>query len=51
VVGIKEGYVDYLTGADAYKKAVSESVRTKFEAVLADFKSGKIHLEMPLPQN
>jgi len=36
---------------EAYKKAVSEAVRTKFEAVLADFKSGKTHLEMPVPQN
>ena len=51
VVGIKEGYIDYLTDADAYKKAVPEAVRTKFEAVLADFKSGKTHLEMPVPQN
>ena len=51
VVGIKDGYIDYLTGAEAYKKAVSEAVRTKFEAVLADFKSGKTHLEMPVPQN
>lgn len=51
VVGIKEGYIDYLTDSDAFKKAVPEAVRTKFEAILADFKSGKAHLEMPVPQN
>jgi len=51
VVGVKEGYVDYLTQANAFKKAVPEVVRTKFEAVLADFKSGKTHLEMPVPKD
>lgn len=51
VVGIKEGYVDYLTEAEAFQKAVPEAVRTRFATVLADFKSGAQHLEMPLPQN
>lgn len=51
VMGIKEGYVDYLTEAEAFQKAVPEAVRTKFSAVVAEFKSGGLHLEMPLPQN
>jgi len=51
VVGVKEGYIDYLTGSDAFVKAVPEAVRTKFAAILADFKSGKLHLDMPVPQN
>jgi len=51
VVGVKEGYVDYLTEAEAFQKAVPEAVRTKFAAVLADLKAGTLHLEMPLPQN
>jgi simple sugar transport system substrate-binding protein len=51
VVGIKEGYIDYLTGSEVYKKAVSAESRARFEAVIADFKSGKTHLEMPVPQN
>ena len=50
VVGVKEGYIDYLTESDAYKKAVPEAVQTKFAAILADFKSGKAHLEMPVPK-
>ena len=50
VVGVKEGYLDYLSGTEAFQKLVSPALREKFEAVLADFKSGKTHLEMPLPQ-
>ena len=51
VVGVREGYIDYLTDSDSYRKLVPEAVRTKFEAVLADVKSGKLHLPMPLPKN
>jgi len=51
VVGIKEGYVDYFTASPEFTKAVPETVRKKFEAVLADFKSGKTHLDMPVPQD
>ena len=51
VVGVKEGYIDYLTDVEAFQKAVPEAVRTKFAAVVADLKSGTLHLEMPLPQN
>ena len=51
VVGVKDGYLDYLTASDAYQKAVPAAVRKKFEAVVADFKSGKTHLDMPLPKN
>ncbi len=51
VVGVKEGYVDYGVDAAAYKSLVSDAVRQKFEAVLADFRSGKTHLEMPLPKD
>ena len=51
VVGIKEGYIDYLTGSEAFQKAVPGAVRAKFEAILADFKSGKTHLEMPVPKD
>jgi len=51
VMGVKEGYIDYLTEAEAFQKAVPEAVRTPFAAVLAEFKAGTKHLEMPLPQN
>ena len=51
VVGVKEGYVDYGVDSAAYKSLVPEAVRQKFEAVLADFRSGKTHLDMPLPKN
>jgi simple sugar transport system substrate-binding protein len=51
VVGVNDGYLDYLTGSEAYQKAVSPAVRKKFEAVVAEFKAGKLHLDMPLPTN
>jgi simple sugar transport system substrate-binding protein len=51
VVGVKEGYVDYGVENPAYRTLVPEAVRRKFESVLADFRSGKIHLPMPLPLN
>lgn len=51
VVGFQEGYLDYLTGSEAFKKAVPEAVRKKFEAVVASFRSGKTHLDQPLPKN
>lgn len=49
VVGAVEGYIDYLTAADAYKTAVPETVRSRFEAVVADLKSGKISLPFVQP--
>lgn len=51
VVGIKEGYVDYLNEAEAFRQTVPETIQTKFAAVLADFQAGTRHLDMPLPQN
>jgi len=51
VVGVKEGYIDYVSGVPAFEKAVPAGVRAQFLAVLAAMKSGKLHLDMPLPQN
>lgn len=51
VVGIADGYIDYLTGSEAFSRAVPEAVRVKFAAIVADFKAGKRHLAMPVPQN
>lgn len=51
IVGIKEGYVGYLIENEAFQKAVPEPVRTAFVAVVAEFKAGTKHLDMPVPQN
>jgi simple sugar transport system substrate-binding protein len=51
VVGVKEGYVDYISDSPVFQKAVSAAVRAKFLAVLASMKSGQLHLAMPVPQN
>jgi len=51
VVGVAEGYIDYLTDVEAFTKAVPESVRTKFLAVVADLKAGKIQLPLTVPNN
>jgi simple sugar transport system substrate-binding protein len=51
VVGVKEGYIDYVTDAAAFQKLVPATVGAKFLALLAAFKAGTKHLDMPLPQN
>lgn len=51
VVGVPEGYIDYLTDSDAFRAAVSEPVRSAFEKVLGDVKSGKIRLPLNQPQS
>jgi simple sugar transport system substrate-binding protein len=50
VVGVKDGYIDYVTDSPAFTKLVPAAVRTKFLAVLASFKTGQLHLDMPVPQ-
>jgi len=51
VVGIKEGYIGYATDSDAFRKALPADVQAAFLRVLADFQSGKLHFDMPLPNN
>jgi len=51
VVGAADGYIDYLTDAPAYTKAVSEPVRTKFAKVVADLKATKLSLPLAVPTN
>lgn len=51
VVGVKEGYIDYLNQDPLFVAAVSPQVREKFDTIFADLKAGKITLAMPLPQN
>ena len=51
VVGVKDGYVGYVTDAPAFQKLVPAGVRTRFLAVLDSMKSGRLHLDMPVPQN
>ncbi len=48
MVGFQEGYLDYVTDSPTFVQLVPEGPRQKFEAVLADFRSGKTQLEMPL---
>jgi len=50
VVGVKEGYVDYVTDDPAFAK-LAAAARTRFLAVLASMKAGKLHFDMPLPRN
>jgi len=51
VVGVKEGYLDYLTSLTAYVSALPAAIRTPFEAIVSQFRSGKKTLAMPLPAN
>lgn len=51
VVGVKEGYVGYLTESASFAPGLSEASRLKFEAVLLEMQSGKLALTMPVPQN
>jgi len=50
VVGVSEGYIDYLTDSDAYRAAVPAPVRERFEAIVADLKAGKLSLPFVQPR-
>ena len=47
VVGIQEGYIDFVTDDENYLKFVSPEIREKVGSLLKEFKSGTRRLEMP----
>jgi simple sugar transport system substrate-binding protein len=47
VVGIREGYIDFVTDDEHYRQYVSAETRDRVESLLQDFKSGSRSLEMP----
>jgi simple sugar transport system substrate-binding protein len=51
VVGVREGLLDYVTTSAAYVAVLPAAVRTAFEVVVGQFRSGKKTLPMTLPQN
>lgn len=50
VVGVQEGYIDYLSDDPAFAASVGPRVASQFSRIVADLKAGKIRLPMPLPQ-
>jgi riboflavin transport system substrate-binding protein len=48
VVGVKEGFVDFLADAPEYIAAVPADIRTRMAEVVASLKSGKLVLDLPL---
>ncbi len=47
VVGIQDGYIDFVTDDENYRKLVSVDIRERIESLLKSFKSGSRRLEMP----
>ncbi len=47
VVGMKEGYIEFLDKNPAYIKNVPESIRKKVEAVIQAIKSGQLTFQVP----
>ena len=47
VVGIREGYIDFVTDDENYRKLVPLEIRNQVESRLKEFKSGSRHLSMP----
>jgi len=47
VVGMKEGYIEFLDKNPAYLSAVPEDIRVKMEGLLADIRSGKVAFKVP----
>jgi basic membrane lipoprotein Med (substrate-binding protein (PBP1-ABC) superfamily) len=45
--GIREGYIDFVTDDENFRKYVSPEIRDQIAARLAEFKSGARHLAMP----
>jgi simple sugar transport system substrate-binding protein len=48
VVGVKAGFVDFLSDAPEYKAAVPEDIRARMADLVASLKSGKLVLEVPV---
>ncbi|WP_320130123.1 BMP family ABC transporter substrate-binding protein [uncultured Sphaerochaeta sp.] len=46
-VGIQEGYIDFISADPAYTENLPQSIRTKFDAFMADFHAGKIVYTVP----
>ena len=46
-LGVREGYVDFISDDDHYRQAVPESLRDKMSACVESFKSGAMRLPMP----
>jgi simple sugar transport system substrate-binding protein len=47
VVGIQEGYIDFVTDDEDYRKFVAQEIRELVESRLKEFKSGSRRLAMP----
>ncbi|MDD2232542.1 MAG: BMP family ABC transporter substrate-binding protein [Sphaerochaetaceae bacterium] len=47
IVGVAEGYVDFIDTDPLYGTGLSQDVRSRFDAWLADFRAGKIKYELP----
>ncbi len=46
-VGVREGYIDFISDDDRYRAAVPEALRQKMAECTNSFKSGALHIEMP----
>lgn len=47
VVGVKEGYLGFISDDPAYTQNLPAALRDKFDAFMADFKAGKIAFTVP----
>lgn len=47
VIGMKEGYIEFLDRNSAYLKNVPENIRKKVESVIQSIKSGKLTFQVP----
>lgn len=47
VVGMKDGYIEFLSAHPAYVKAVPAAIRAKVDAVVAQIKSGALRFPVP----
>ncbi len=47
ILGIKEGYVDFIDNDPLYKKSVPQNIRDKMAAMLKEFRSGKKSFQVP----
>ncbi|MEN6364319.1 MAG: BMP family ABC transporter substrate-binding protein [Rectinema sp.] len=48
VVGMKDGYIEFLDKHPSYVQGVPSSVRAKVDAVVAQIKSGKMQFKVPM---
>jgi basic membrane lipoprotein Med (substrate-binding protein (PBP1-ABC) superfamily) len=47
VVGMKDGYIEFLDKNPAYLSAVPDDLRSKMDGVLSDIRSGKVSFQVP----